>query len=64
MKKIEQTDKFEFDGKHDYMNREELHNLIREQQPNICQVVAYKNNKIVNTDFVFLRHTKEIHLCQ
>ena len=26
--------------------------------------VAYKNNKNVNTDFVFLRHTKEIHLCQ
>ena len=33
------------------MNREELHNLIKEQQPNICQVVAYKNNEKVYSDF-------------
>ncbi len=26
------------------MNKEELYNLIKEQQPNICQIVAYKNN--------------------
>ena len=32
------------------MNREELFNLIKEQQPNICQVVAYKNNKKVYSE--------------
>lgn len=32
------------------MNREELHDLIKEQQPNICQVVAYKNNEKVYSD--------------
>jgi len=32
------------------MNREELHNLIREQQPNICQIVAYKNGEKVYSD--------------
>ena len=32
------------------MNKEELHNLIKEQQPNICQVVAYKGNEKVYSD--------------
>ena len=32
------------------MNKEELHNLIEQQQPNICQIVAYKNNKKVYSD--------------
>lgn len=32
------------------MNQEELHNLIKEQQPNICQIVAYKNNQKVYSD--------------
>lgn len=27
------------------MNKEELHKFIEEKQPNICQVVAYKNNE-------------------
>ena len=32
------------------MNKEELHNIVEEQQPNICQIVAIKNNKIVYSD--------------
>ena len=32
------------------MNQEELHNLIKEQQPNICQIVVYKNNEKVYSD--------------
>ena len=32
------------------MNKEKLHNLIKEQQPNICQVVAYKGNEKVYSD--------------
>ena len=32
------------------MNQEELYHLIKEQQPNICQVVAYKNNEKVYSD--------------
>jgi len=32
------------------MNQEELHKLIEEQQPNICQIVAYKENKKVYSD--------------
>lgn len=32
------------------MNKEELHCLIKEQQPNISQIVAYKNNKKVYSD--------------
>ena len=32
------------------MNKEELHNFIKEQQPNICQVVAYKGNEKVYSD--------------
>ena len=28
------------------MNKDEIHNIVKEQQPNICQVVAYKDNKI------------------
>ena len=33
-----------------FMNKEELHNLIEQQQPNICQIVAYKNNQKVYSD--------------
>ena len=30
-----------------FMNKEELHNLIEKQQPNICQIVAIRDNEIV-----------------
>ena len=32
------------------MTKEELHDFIRENQPNICQVFAYKNGKAVYSD--------------
>lgn len=32
------------------MNKQELHTLIEKQQPNICQITAYKNNKKVYSD--------------
>ena len=32
------------------MNKAELHNLIKEQQPNICQIVAYKSGEKVYSD--------------
>ena len=32
------------------MNKEELHDLIAKQQPNICQIVVYKNNEKINSD--------------
>lgn len=32
------------------MNKDELHKLISEKQPNICQVVAYKDNKEIYSD--------------
>ena len=32
------------------MNKEELHIFIEKQQPNICQIVAYKDNKEVYSD--------------
>ena len=32
------------------MNKEALHNFIEEKQPNICQIVAYKENKKVYSD--------------
>ena len=32
------------------MNQEELYNLIKEQQPNICQIVAYKSGEKVYSD--------------
>ena len=32
------------------MNKEELHNFIEKQQPNICQIVVIKNNEIVYSD--------------
>ena len=32
------------------MNKLELHNFIEENQPNICQIVAYKNNRKVYSD--------------
>ena len=30
-----------------HMTKDELYSIIKEQQPNICQVTAYKNNKKV-----------------
>lgn len=32
------------------MNKKELHELIQEQQPNICQITAYKDGKEVYSD--------------
>lgn len=32
------------------MNREDLHNLVQEQQPNICQIVAMRSNEVVYSD--------------
>ena len=32
------------------MNKEELHNIVEVEQPNICQIVAIKNNDIVYSD--------------
>lgn len=32
------------------MNKETLHNFIEKQQPNICQIVAYKDNEKVYSD--------------
>lgn len=32
------------------MNQEELHDLIAKHQPNICQIVAYRNNEKVYSD--------------
>ena len=32
------------------MNKEELHTFIEQSQPNICQIVAYKDNKEVYSD--------------
>lgn len=32
------------------MNQEELHKFIEEKQPNICQIVTYKDNKKVYSD--------------
>ena len=32
------------------MNKEALHNFIEKQQPNICQIVAYKDNEKVYSD--------------
>lgn len=32
------------------MNKGERHNFVKEQQPNICQIVARKNNRIVYSD--------------
>ncbi|MBQ4573359.1 MAG: serine hydrolase [Clostridia bacterium] len=32
------------------MNKEKLHNIVEEQQPNICQISAIKNNEIVYSD--------------
>ena len=28
------------------MNKEEFHNIVIEQQPNICQIVCYKDNQL------------------
>ena len=32
------------------MNKEELHNIVVEQQPNICQIVAMRKNKVIYND--------------
>ena len=32
------------------MNLEKLHTIVQKQQPNICQIVAYKNNMKVYCD--------------
>ena len=32
------------------MNKEEIHEFIEKQQPNICQIVAYRNNEKVYSD--------------
>ena len=32
------------------MNQKEFHNLVKEQQPNICQIVAYKTDEKVYSD--------------
>ena len=32
------------------MNKEELHKIVEEKQPNICQIVAMKNNEILYND--------------
>ena len=32
------------------MNKEELHEFIEKNQPNICQIVASKDNQIVYSD--------------
>ena len=34
----------------DFMNKEELHNFIKEEQANICQIAVYKDNKKVYSD--------------
>lgn len=45
------------------MNKEELHNIITEQQANICQVVAFKNNDLVYCDtWNIFRRTDNIHV--
>jgi len=33
-----------------FMNKEELHDFIEKQQPNICQIVAYRDNEKVYSD--------------
>lgn len=33
-----------------FMNKKGLHNIVKEQQSNICQIVARKDNKIVYSD--------------
>ena len=32
------------------MDKEELHNIVEEQQTNICQIVCYKDNKKIYSD--------------
>lgn len=32
------------------MNKKELHNYVEKNQPNICQIVAYKNNQKIYFD--------------
>ena len=33
-----------------FLNREELHDFIEKQQPNICQIAAYKSDKFIYSD--------------
>ena len=33
------------------MITDELHNLIKEEQPNICQIAAFKDNEKVYSDY-------------
>ena len=45
------------------MNKEELHRIIEEQQPNICQIVAVKNNEIVyNDNWNNYKTTDNVHI--
>ena len=32
------------------MNKEELHTIVKEQQPNTCQIVCYKGNRNIYSD--------------
>ena len=54
---MEKTDKnkgMEYTGRQyegtGYDGKEELHKLVKREQPNICQIVAYKNNEKVYSD--------------
>lgn len=38
------------EGEVNFMNKQELHDFIRLQQPNICQIVAYKDGEEVYAD--------------
>ena len=45
------------------MNKDEIHNLVKEQQSNICQIVAIKNNKIVYSDtWNEFKSTDNVHI--
>jgi hypothetical protein len=45
------------------MNKEELHRIIEKQQPNICQIVAVKNNKTVyNDNWNNYKTTDNVHI--
>ena len=45
------------------MDKEKLHRIIEEQQPNICQIVAIKNNEIVyNDNWNNYKTTDNVHI--
>ena len=45
------------------MNKDEIHNLVKEQQSNICQIVAIKDNKIVYSDtWNEFKSTDNVHI--